>query len=81
VADVRLWSPGAGRSVGQIFQASLSAMCAYGAAMYVLTHYAGPVLNPPDRHVQQWVSTSALFAGLAQRRVNQSQALRSNLSF
>lgn len=61
---VRLWSPGAGRSVGEIFQASLSAMCAYGAAMYVLTHYAGPVLNPLDRHVQQWVSTSALFGGL-----------------
>jgi len=63
-STVRLWSPGAGRSLGQIFQASLSAMCAYGAAMYVLTHYGGPVLNPLDRHMQQWVSTSAVFAGL-----------------
>jgi len=60
---VHLWSPGAGRSVSQIFQASLTAMCAYGAAMHVLTHYAGPVLTPLDRHVQQWVSRSALFAG------------------
>jgi hypothetical protein len=61
---VRLWSPGAHRSLGQIFQAALAAMCAYGAAMYLLTHYGGPMLNPLDRHLQQWVGTSPLFAGL-----------------
>jgi hypothetical protein len=61
---VRLWSPGVGCSAGQIFQASLSAMCAYGAALYVLTHYGGSVLNPLDRHVQQWASTSVVSAGL-----------------
>jgi len=61
---VRLWSPGAGSSVGRLFQASLTATCAYGAGMYVLTHHGGSLLNPLDRSLQRWVSTLPLLAAL-----------------
>jgi hypothetical protein len=60
----RLWSPATPRSSGQIFAACLLAMCAYGAMLYALMHYGGPLLNPLDRQLQPWVSRSSLFAGL-----------------
>jgi len=62
---VRALSRSANFSLGSIFQASFLSMCAYGAMLYVLTHFGGPVLNPLDPYVQRWASASPLLAGLS----------------
>jgi hypothetical protein len=62
---VRALSRGANITLGNIFQASFLSMCAYGATLYVLTHFGGPVLNPLDPYVQRWASASPLLAGLS----------------
>lgn len=59
---VRIWSSGA--RLGRIFEASLLSMCAYGAAMYVLTNHGGRTLSLLDQHLQLWLSASPLFAKL-----------------
>ena len=61
---VRLFSSGARCSIGQMLKASLVAVCAYGAALYALLHYGGPLLGPLDRHLQLWASASPLAAAL-----------------